>query len=211
MTFSKIRQFVFCVGLVAVLSSPSFAMWTLTMHEANSTVGNQDYPGLVGLEFDVFSPAFTVTSLGVYDSANDGIQGGKTLTTVLFDSVTRAIVASATFDATNGSAVDNYLWTDIDPIALTPGRYGIVSYGFDADNPLHNINFGGPGPDRAVQLDYVRSIWSSSTNVATASFSGGTPDYFDAPNMKFTPAPGAILLGVLGTGLVGWMRRRRTL
>ncbi len=212
MTFSTIRRFVLCLGLVALLSSPSFAAFSITMHEANSTVGNQAYSGLVGLQFDVFSTSFTVSSLGVYDSANDGIQGdGKTLTTVLFDSSTRAIIASTTFDTTDGSAVDNYLWHDITPVTLASGRYSIVSYGFDSDNPLHNINLGGAGPDRAPELDYVRSIWSSSTNVATAAFSSGTPDYFDAPNMKFTPAPGAIILCGLGAGLVGWMRRRGTL
>jgi hypothetical protein len=210
MMFSKIRQFALCIGLIAVLSNVSFAAFSITMHEANSTVGNQPWTGIVGLEFDVVDK-FEVLSLGVYDSGNDGIQGGKTLTTVLFDATTRNILASATFDATDGSAVDNYLWTDITPVSLTPGRYALVSYGFDSDNLLHNTYYGGAGPDRDVRLDYVDSIWSTSTNVATASFSHGTTDYFDAPNMKYTPAPGAVLLSALGAALVGWMRRRQAL
>ena len=196
---------------LCLLTGATQAMPTITMHTANSPVGNQVWPGLVGLEFDVVGSNFTVTDLGVYDSGADGIGAGTTLTTVLFDADTRAVIASKSFDSTDAFGGD-YMFKKITPVVLPVGHYALVSYGFDADDPLHNINFGGPGPNRAPELAYVDSIWSSGTDVATAVFSHGTPDYFDGPNMIFSvPAPGALLLGMFGTGLLGWLRSRRSL
>ncbi len=168
----------------------------ITMHTANSPLGNQVWPGFVGLEFNVLGSDFTVTSLGVYDSGSDGIVDNPAaapakLTTILFDVATQTPIATAVFTSADGAGVNNYLFKDITPVVLAPGEYGIVSYGFDQLNPLHNtnINPAGVGPNRAPELAYVQSVWSAGT-VLPAAFSSGTPDYFDAPNMTFTiPAP----------------------
>jgi len=72
---------------------------------------------------------------------------------------------------------------------------------------------------------YINSFSNTITGVETISLSGLGPIgyvYFnsigdgagaDIDNLGFTqiPAPGAILLGSIGVGLVSWLRRRKTL
>ena len=74
-------------------------------------------------------------------------------------------------------------------------------------------------------MNLLASLSNTTTGVDTTSISGlGQIGYVyfnsigdgagaDIDNLAFTaiPAPGALLLGSLGAGLVGWMRRRRAL
>ncbi len=93
-----------------------------------------------------------------------------------------------------------------------PSIYGIGSTPF----PFEYDGFTNAFTAQALELsegvhtmtlaiaDAGDQLWDSGVFIQAGSF------VFDEPK-PFVPAPGAFLLGSLGVGLVGWMRRRRAL
>lgn len=210
------KLIIFTLVAIGLLAGQGLA--NVTMHTANTDTGNQTGYN-VGLEFDVIAASgISVLKLGMYDSEGDGIIGSGTLSTIIFDSG-GTILSQMDFTAASPGTFDvasNYLFKTLgSALVLGPGRYTIMGYGFNGVDNEYNQNFthtGGPTFDSGGLISFVRSAWGTGA-VGTLPVNFGTPDHFDAGNMIFTaiPAPGALLLGSMGMGIVGWMKRRRSL
>ena len=195
------------VPLPAAVSSPGWHRvgWLTVYDVAHPPGTTADFPllpDIVGNAWqfginvtDVTKPTFVDPLVAIgYDYFVDA---GPNFSSVLLPSVGDNLYDLSLWDGTAGSWMDSA--TD-----LTGGsRYDFASGGVDRFRILDIETSAGLDPQN--DMAFVTGLWFTDTGVVTMR---QVPISFDTETI---PAPGAVVLGVLGTAGIAWLRRRGTL
>ena len=207
------KLIIMCAIAVGILLPNSTAMAAITVDPDAFAAGTD------------ISNAFAGVSLSALGSGWGGVTGPEVYA---IDSASQALEP---FNASTGRLVFGHsgnfphLWMDPQTIQLradfaagaTDVQLDFIGNNSSDFGQLLAYNAGGTLVDSA----YTGQLTLSSVETLTVSGDiayvvGGGIDGLSSlgmDNLQFNPipAPGAILLGSIGAGLVGWLRRRRTL
>jgi len=206
-----------CLAVCALFAVPSLAATTI---EFSPGTGGWNYNGAGTLSFQQTYPvvkglgSITDTLVGsnvhIPDLTVGGIPGGPyTLTPV-----------SATITITDSTDVFTYLTGtlgigDFVPVGTTGVGYTVFQAditGITVNNTIGSATLAAIGGMSVPQLDFELSLNGAGINFKYMLDNNltGYDGFSGAMTVAPIPAPGAILLAGMGTALVGWLRRRRT-
>ncbi len=215
---SRILRTAYVAAGIALAIAAGTASAGFTALDSTRGVGNQSFSGALGMDFDVLS-SIVVTELGAFDSNQDGIMGGP-IAVGIFNRNTGLLVGSAASIDTADTLDGESRFEDIADIVLGVGEYSIVAIGYSGAEQNGNTHgsTGGPTINTGGGLiDFVGDsrFLSTATLVFPTIVDGGPANRYDAGTFKFedlkniaVPAPGAVVLMLLGVGLI--TRRFRT-
>jgi hypothetical protein len=159
-------------------------------------------PFALGWEFTV-SKDITVTSLGTFDIANNGVLEGQQMR--IYDKDLDTQLVTAAFDSAPVSeTVGGYkvFYQSIAPLALTTGKHYIVA----VDNVASGDFMQMTAPTWGTGINFVQGVATMFNpdfpdSVAGFEITDATPGYFGV-NFKYSAVPEPGTVALLTTGLI---------
>lgn len=158
-TVAAITMILAPAGLLSVRGQDRFIAYLVPA----GTTGNQNFGGVLGMDFDVQNPVL-ITKLGVFDDGSDGLN--LTLIARLWDRATQTELAAVEFTPEDpGELIGGSRFKPLpEPIRLEIGFQGtITAEGYGATEQLRN-GFGNP----------ANIVWTTQDGHGSLAFVGSS-------------------------------------
>jgi hypothetical protein len=202
----------------------SNASFALTLRNEGAIVYNNN-----GIETGTYGDYYDATAQGLASADTPGLYRGYSSSNnydfvyagyFLVEEPTTITQITGYYDENSGFDSDNPLiqyrmniWSNVDGDLLPTDTGSFTGDVFSSDTTSGTFTWGDTGVDRVFGTDYG----SITDDIYYLTYTLDTPItlepgiYWFSHDAAIIPAPGALLLAGLGTGLARWLRRRRTI
>jgi hypothetical protein len=175
---------------IAVPASASFVAYRTL-----PGVGNHQFAGSLGLDFDVLAPIW-ITEFGAFDSGQDGVAGALEVTLWSREGNTGRKLASLAFTRGDDGAIEAGTGSRFKrlatPLRLSPGAYTIAASGFSGSDSYSRADLpgavNGTMDDGGGLIRGGASRWGEGAGFP-AQFDPNSPNKWACATFKFQPAP----------------------